>query len=101
MLKITRVRAVDGDRGIRNKIEYGLSGAQQALFGIDPETGVLYNKVRGDGLVRTYIFFVSFILSIYKIFKVNFGKNIFKNRKGLNLNCLNNKDKFKVCSLIL
>lgn len=45
-LQVLTVRAVDGDRGIRNEIRYALSGANQNLFGINPQTGEIYTKVK-------------------------------------------------------
>lgn len=37
------VRAVDGDRGVNNKILYSISGAQD-VFGIDSYTGIISTR---------------------------------------------------------
>jgi len=42
---VLTVRAMDGDRGIRNKIKYGILNGNSQLFGINPQTGLIYTKV--------------------------------------------------------
>lgn len=40
---VLQVRAVDGDRGINNKIIYSMSGGQD-IFGIDSNSGVISTR---------------------------------------------------------
>ena len=43
-----RVRAVDGDRGINNKILYSIISGPGDLFGIGSDTGVVYTNAEID-----------------------------------------------------
>ena len=69
------VRAVDGDRGIRNEIRYGIVGGNANLFGINPLTGLIYTKVQslcdqsyfGTLLNLTYRHIMD---TVYRIFKL-------------------------------
>lgn len=36
------VKAVDGDKGVDNKISYRIIGGDEGFFGLDPDSGVLY-----------------------------------------------------------
>jgi hypothetical protein len=42
------VKAVDGDRGINNRITYSITQGSQGLFDIDVNTGVVYTLKRLD-----------------------------------------------------
>jgi cadherin 23 len=37
------VKAIDGDRGINNKITYAIAKGGAGIFGIDSSTGIVYN----------------------------------------------------------
>jgi hypothetical protein len=37
------VKAVDGDRGINNRISYAITRGGAGVFGIDSSTGIVYN----------------------------------------------------------
>lgn len=39
------MKAVDGDRGIKNDIKYSITGGPEHLFGINEDTGLVYSKV--------------------------------------------------------
>lgn len=41
MLRV--VKAIDGDRGINNKISYAITRGGAGIFGIDSNTGIVYN----------------------------------------------------------
>ena len=43
-----KVRAVDGDRGINNKISYSIIAGPNDIFAITPETGIVYTKTTID-----------------------------------------------------
>ena len=60
------MRAVDGDRGIRNKIKYGIVNGNSQPFGINPQTGLIYTKV---GKI-TYIKFKVPQADIYFYFQI-------------------------------
>lgn len=36
------VKAVDGDRGVNNKIEYAITRGGNGLFAINPSNGIIY-----------------------------------------------------------
>jgi len=42
------VKAVDGDRGINNRITYSITQGSQGCFDIDVNTGVVYTLKRLD-----------------------------------------------------
>jgi hypothetical protein len=45
-----QVKAVDGDRGIKNDIKYSITGGPEHLFGINADTGLVYSKVINNAL---------------------------------------------------
>ncbi|XP_065338722.1 cadherin-23 isoform X2 [Cloeon dipterum] len=40
---VLKVKAVDGDRGVNNKISYAITRGGAGIFGIDSNTGIVYN----------------------------------------------------------
>ena len=44
-VQVLQVKAVDGDRGIKNDIKYSITGGPEHLFGINEDTGLVYSKV--------------------------------------------------------
>ena len=43
-MQVLKVKAVDGDRGINNQITYTIIQGTGDLFGITPDTGIVYTK---------------------------------------------------------
>ena len=39
------MKAVDGDRGIKNDIKYSITEGPEHLFGINEDTGLVYSEV--------------------------------------------------------
>ena len=48
LFQVLKVRAVDGDRGINNKISYSIIAGPNDIFAITPETGIVYTKTTID-----------------------------------------------------
>jgi hypothetical protein len=46
-MKNITVRAIDGDRGINNPIKYSLVNENE-LFGVDPDSGIVFTKASLD-----------------------------------------------------
>jgi hypothetical protein len=46
------VKAVDGDRGIKNAIKYSITGGPEHLFGINENTGLVHSKVINNALCK-------------------------------------------------
>ena len=46
--QVLKVRAVDGDRGINNKISYSIVTGPNDIFAITPESGIVYTKTTID-----------------------------------------------------
>ena len=44
LFQVLKVKAVDGDRGIDNKIVYSITHGPTDLFGITPDSGIVYTK---------------------------------------------------------
>lgn len=42
------VKAVDGDRGIHNRIRYSISSGGQGMFSIDENSGVVFTQAKLD-----------------------------------------------------
>ena len=63
------VRAIDGDKGINNKISYRILDGDEGFFGLDPDSGVLYvarplDRERYDATGET--FFIKILVSEWK-----------------------------------
>ena len=46
------MKAIDGDRGIKNDIKYSITGGPEHLFGINEDTGLVYSKVINTSLCK-------------------------------------------------
>lgn len=65
------VRAIDGDRGVNNKISYSIVSGAQAVFGIDAETGVVHTlkPIDREAIINNnngaYILEIQVLLSLH------------------------------------
>ncbi len=48
ILQVLRVKAVDGDRGVNNEINYKIVSGPSDLFGITPESGIVFTQASLD-----------------------------------------------------
>ena len=46
------MKAVDGDRGIKNEIKYSITVGPEHLFGINEDTGLVYSKVISNAFCK-------------------------------------------------
>ena len=46
------MKAVDGDKGIKNDIKYSITGGPEHLFGINEDTGLVYSKVISHAICK-------------------------------------------------